>query len=141
MVRLALALALVTCSSPPHWPHASPAVAVLPDVPFAQLDHAQRIQFMKERVVPAMAPVFRAHDAKRFAQFGCATCHGEPADARRFEMPNPDLPELDLHDLARHEARDVEWMKTSVAPTMRGLLGADRFGCANCHPVATTADN
>src|SRR5437870_4825112 len=47
------------------------AAKPLPDVPFDNLDHDQRIQFMKEKVVPTMEPLFKAHDATKFADFGC----------------------------------------------------------------------
>src|SRR4051794_39313052 len=69
----------------------------LPDLPFDKLDHAQKIQFMTEKVVPAMEPLFKAHDAKDFADFGCKTCHDPKAIAKdEFKMPNPELPKLDF---------------------------------------------
>ena len=126
-------LVLLACSAPPQ--HATPpaAVAVLPDVPFALLDRAQRIQFMNERVVPELAPLFRAFDARRFADFGCATCHG---DDRTYAMPNPALPPLHA-DRARHDARTVAWMTDVIRPTMARLLGDDSLDCMRCHVRAT----
>lgn len=120
--------------------HRQRAREVLPDVPFALLDHDQRVQFMKERVVPVMKPLFVQHDAHEFADFGCKTCHSE---AGRFEMPNAELPRLDFTDMSKHDARDVEWMTTVVQPTMAKLLRVperspdrpDGFGCAHCHPL------
>ena len=36
----------------------------------------QQIAFMKERVMPAMAPVFKEHDPKAFEKFGCEIDRG-----------------------------------------------------------------
>src|SRR6185295_13736438 len=49
----------------------------------------QQAAFMKAKVVPAMGPVFQAHDGKKYAEFGCKTCHG-PA----FKVPKDFLPHL-----------------------------------------------
>src|SRR5262245_14918890 len=65
-----------------------------PDVPFEKLEHEQKIAFMKQKVVPAMKPIFQNHDAKDFAKFGCSTCHGAQAKEGHFDMPNPGLPKL-----------------------------------------------
>src|SRR5690349_2238439 len=48
----------------------------------------QRGRFMAEVVVPQMRPVFQGHDATRYAEFGCATCHGANAHDVGFRMPN-----------------------------------------------------
>jgi hypothetical protein len=117
------------------------ATAVLPDVPFEKLDHDQQIQFMKEVVVPKMAPLFQAHDAKEFADFGCKTCHGPGAEKGEFEMPNPGLPKLNFKDMSKHKPEDLEWMGKVIKPEMAKLLGEpeysestpDGFGCVHCH--------
>ena len=137
-----MAMLAISCSARPADVHRQRARAVLPDVPFALLDHEQRVQFMKERVVPVMKPLFQQHDAHEFADFGCKTCHSEDG---RFDMPNSELPVLDFSDMAKHEARDVEWMKTIIQPAMAGLLHVplrsedrpDGFGCARCHPIGS----
>lgn len=139
-----LLVAFAACSGPPVAPVArrpAPATEVLPEVPFAQLDHAQRLRFMKERVVPAMRPVFQRHDAERFSDFGCATCHGEAAKTGSFALPSPELPRLELGRLDAHEPEDVAWMKSEVLPEMARLLGvAPRaLGCAGCHPIVDRA--
>ena len=41
---------------------------------------------MKEKVTPAMAPLFQQHDASEFADFGCKTCHGPGAEKGEFEI-------------------------------------------------------
>ncbi|MFT2139538.1 hypothetical protein, partial [Bacillus cereus] len=68
------------------------ATAVLPDVPFEQLDHDQRIQFMKQVVVPTMKPLFQEHKPGQFAKFGCKTCHGDAADRGEFLLPSDMIP-------------------------------------------------
>src|SRR5262245_50650846 len=94
------------------------AVAVLPDVPFEQLDHDQKIRFMKQVVVPTMEPLFKRHDGQRYASFGCKTCHGPGADAGEYHMPNGELPRLNFADMSKFKPESVEWMKTEIKPTM-----------------------
>ena len=117
------------------------ATPVLPDVPFEKLDHDQQIQFMKEKVVPTMAPLFKDHDATKFAEFGCKTCHGQGAEKGEFDMPNPNLPKLNFADMSKHKKEDLEWMGKVIKPTMAKLLGEAEyspenpkgFGCVRCH--------
>jgi len=132
---------VAACAQPPSRPR-EPAVAVLPDVPFAELDHAQRVKFMTDRVVPAMQPVFQRHDAKRFAKIACETCHGKAARAGTFELPNADLPRL-TSDLAKFDPHDVEWMTKEVMPAMADLLARPVWStstpngltCLACHTM------
>lgn len=120
---------------------AGSAVAVLPDVPFEQLDHDQQIQFMKEKVVPTMGPLFKEHDAEEFAEFGCKTCHGPGAEQGEFDMPAAHLPKLNFGDMSKFDPKTVEWMGKVVKPTMAKLLGEAEyspenpkgFGCLQCH--------
>ncbi len=113
----------------------------LPDVPFESLDHDQRIQFMKEVVVPTMAPLFKNHDATKYAEFGCVTCHGEGAKEGKFDMPNEKLPKLFGPSMPKFKKEDVEWMGKEIKPTMAKLLREPEyseenpkgFGCLECH--------
>ena len=113
----------------------------LPDVPFEQLDHEQKIQFMKEKVVPTMEPLFKKHDAEEFADFGCKTCHGEGAAKGEFHMPNAALPKLFGPNMDKFKKEDVEWMSKEIKPTMAALLkepemtkdNPNGFGCLHCH--------
>jgi hypothetical protein len=124
-------------------PGSGSAAMVLPDVPFDKLDHDQQIEFMKVKVLPAMAPIFKGHDATKYAEFGCKTCHGPGAEKGEFEMPNASLPVLDFKDMSKFKKEDLEWMGTQVKPTMAKLLGEveytpetpDGFGCGHCHTV------
>src|SRR4051812_37318882 len=103
LVVIAAACGSAAPASPttPKGPEGTDAHAevVLPDVPFAQLDHAQQVAFMKQNVMPVMKPLFQRHDPKAFEKFGCSTCHGEQAKDGEFDMPNGKLPKLDFNDL------------------------------------------
>lgn len=117
------------------------AAVVLPDVPFEKLDHEQREEFMKQKVVPVMKPLFQSHDPKDFAEFGCQTCHGEQVKDDHFDMPNPKLPKLNMSDLSKFKKEDVEWMEKEILPTMAKILSepvqsqdnTKGFGCLECH--------
>lgn len=119
------------------------ATPALPDVPFDKLSHEQKAELMQDKVVPALEPVFKQHDAKRFAEFGCETCHGKGAEQRHFRMPNPELPQLS-RDMSKFKKEDIEWMATQVKPAMAKVLQLKEwtpedqtgFGCSGCHSVA-----
>lgn len=144
---LASLLAVAACGSKssstttPTGDTAGSASPVLPDVPFEKLDHDQQIQFMKEKVVPTMGPLFKEHDPKEFAEFGCKTCHGEGAEKGEFEMPSAHLPKLNFKDMSKFKKHDIEWMSTVIKPTMAKLLqeaeftpeNPEGFGCLHCH--------
>ena len=131
-------------STTPSTGDGSAAAVVLPDVPFDKLDHEQRIAFMKQKVMPAMTPIFQGHDPKDFAEFGCQTCHGPDAKEGHFDMPNPGLPKLNFKDMSNFKKDDLDWMAKQVAPTMANLLGEPLwspenptgFGCLACHTEA-----
>ena len=62
-----------------------------------------------------MKKVFQAYDAKAYAKFTCATCHGDGATDGKFKMPNAKLPKLpaptdraSFMALAQGEARRCE---------------------------------
>lgn len=119
----------------------SAVAKLLPDVPFEQLDHEQKIQFMKEKVVPTMGPLFQKHDPEEFADFGCKTCHGAGAEKGEFHMPNAALPKLFGPSMDKYKKEDVEWMGKEIKPAMAALLkepemtkeNPSGFGCLHCH--------
>lgn len=121
----------------------SAAAKPLPDVPFDSLDHEQRIQFMKEVVLPTMEPLFKGHDATKYAEFGCKTCHGPSAEQGKFDMPNEGLPKLFGPGMAKFKKEDLEWMGKEIKPTMAKLLKQTEyseanpkgFGCLECHTM------
>lgn len=119
-------------------------------VAWSEMTHEQKAEYMATVVVPRMRPLFQAFDAEEFAEFGCATCHGENAREVGFEMPNG-LHPLDPAQLpAMFQSDDPEvqrvaqFMGGQVVPTMAELLGQppydpethQGFGCLGCH--ATT---
>ena len=142
---VAAVLVLAACGSKTPSPAApgggGDATVAVPDVPFEKLDHDQQIQFMKEKVVPAMTPLFKDHDPKKFAEFGCKVCHGEQAKEGHFDMPNPKLPKLNFADMSKFKKEDIDWMHNEVWPTMGKLLRQELyskdnpkgFGCLECH--------
>lgn len=142
---IALVLLAACGSAPPATTTPPPTTTTaLADVAFDKLDHDQKIEFMKQKVVPAMKPLFQNHDATKFAEFGCKTCHGKDPEAAKFKMPNGDLPKLDFGDMSKFKPADIEWMKNDIMPTMAKTLGlpphsADNptgFGCLGCHTQA-----
>lgn len=131
--------------APTPTPTTEAAPKPLPNVPFDQLDQDQRAQFMKEKVVPAMKPVFQNHDAAKYAEFGCKTCHGKEAEKGHFDMPNMELPKIGKStDWSKFKKEDIDWMKKDVKPAMAKIIGEPEwspenpkgFGCAECHPSA-----
>lgn len=150
MKHLAYLLFLAACGSKSApattttTPPTEQAKVTLPDVAFDELDHDQKIEFMKQKVMPAMAPLFKGHDAEEFAEFGCKTCHGKQADQGHFDMPNPELPKLDFKDMSKWSKEELEWMGNEVKPTMAKLLSESEyspenptgFGCTHCHTAA-----
>ena len=82
----------------------------------------QQAAFMKAKVVPAMGPVFKEHDGKKYAEFNCKTCHG-PA----FKVPKDFLPHLTFKDGKIKEAADkpemAKFMMEKVTPAMVAAMG------------------
>ena len=102
----------------------------------------QQAAYMKAKVVPAMGPVFKEHDGKKYAEFGCKTCHG-PA----YKVPKDFLPHLTFKDGKIKEAAEkpemAKFMMEKVTPAMVTAMGAKPFdpqthtgfGCGGCHVV------
>jgi mono/diheme cytochrome c family protein len=131
-------------------PPAEPAPAPAPGAaakPFDQMSHDEQIAFMKDVVVPTMKPLFQAHDAKAFAEFGCVSCHGPGAKQGKFDMPTSALPKLDPKDgFAVHKKKTPEmmtFMMEKVLPEMAKTLNEPLydpatqkgFGCVGCHEL------
>ncbi len=153
-MRTALIVLLMACGSKSPAPattpppaNTPPAEVALPDVPFDKLDADQKHAFMKQKLMPQMKAVFQQHDAKKFGEFGCKTCHGKGAEEGHFDMPNPELPKLVVKELmagtSKYKKEDLEWMGKEVKPTVAKLLQLPEwtpdnpkgFGCGACHPM------
>ncbi len=110
------------------------------------MTHEQRGHFMAEVVMPAMQPLFQNHDSARYAEFGCATCHGANAREVNFAMPNGVHPLTHADIMATFQSQDpnATWMTQQVWPEMARLLDEPQFNpetstgfrCTNCHADA-----
>lgn len=110
---------------------------------FDSLSHDEQTDFMKKTVVPTMKPLFQKFDGKKFANFGCKTCHGKDPQKAKFKMPSPDVPALDFAALkaGKQEPKMAQWMGEVVKPEMAKLLKEPEyteanpkgFGCLECH--------
>jgi hypothetical protein len=99
--------------------------------------------FMKAKVMPEMGKVFKDHDATKYANFSCKTCHG--ADMK--PKPVQALPELHMKDgkLVENDKMPemVKFMHEEVAPKMAAVFGKEPydpktnsgFGCGGCHKM------
>jgi hypothetical protein len=106
----------------------------------------QRGHYMAEVVVPEMRTIFQEHDAERYADFGCATCHGANAHEVAFHMPNGVHPLDHATIMATFQSSDpnATWMTQHVWPRMAALIGEPQFDpqtgegfrCTNCHADA-----
>jgi hypothetical protein len=113
------------------------------DFDFDKLSHDDKVKFMKTKVMPAMKPAFQKFDSKEFASFTCKTCHGKDPQKVKYEMPNPELPQLDFEALkaGKGDQKMVEFMAKTVKPEMARLLERpemtetvhEGFGCLDCH--------
>lgn len=110
---------------------------------FDKLTHEEKMDFMKKQVVPTMKPLFIEFDKKKYANFGCKTCHGKDPVKAKYKMPNDSIAKLDFAKLkeGKQSPKAAEWMGKVVKPTMAKLLQMSEyteenptgFGCLHCH--------
>ncbi len=135
-------------SSAPAAPPSSQGATAAPatSVAWKDMNHEQRLDYMKKSVLPKMKDEFVAFDAKRYAEMNCATCHGDGAKDGTFKMPNPKLPKLPADEsgfkkLMEQKPEATKFMGGKVVPDMASLLGEapydqqthQGFGCFECH--------
>lgn len=117
-----------------------------PERPWTDMTFDERRRYMAERVLPTMAELFTAYDAERYADFSCATCHGDDARTVGYRMPNQ-LPGLwpsgtpEQRAMVQQHPDMARFMFSRVLPTMTELLGQPAwnnedktgFSCFSCH--------
>ena len=109
---------------------------------FDKLTYDEKRDFMRNHVVPTMKPMFQKFDGKKYAAFGCKTCHGKDPQGKKYKMPSADLPKLDFAAIqaGKQEPETAKFMAETVKPEMAKLLQqpemtetTDGFGCLECH--------
>lgn len=131
---------------PPEAVEPEEAPAEPPPPPkWADMDMDQKKSHMMKVVMPQMGKVFKDHDAKKYAEFSCATCHGPEAKEGKFDMPSAALPKLpakgDFKALTKKHPKVMEFMGTQVVPEMAKAIDMEPynpetntgFGCYGCH--------
>jgi hypothetical protein len=131
---------------PPAPPETQAAGAPATGVAWKDMNHGQRLEYMKKVVFPKMKDEFVGFDAKRYGEMNCLTCHGDGAKDGSFKMPNPKLPKLPgdeagFKKLTEQKPEMVKFMGGKVVPEMAKMLGEEPFspqthqgfGCFECH--------
>ncbi len=113
---------------------------------WADMDRPARLAFMQQQVMPELKSMFQEFDGERFAEFNCATCHGENMQEVDFAMPNGIAPLNPAHvpSMFQSEQPMAQFMVQRVWPRMTEMLGAEPynpetqegFGCFSCHGMA-----
>jgi hypothetical protein len=116
-----------------------------PAAPWSEMSHEDKEFDMIGRFLPIMGEYFREHDAERFENFQCESCHGTDMRERNFEMPSTQLPTVPLPgtpqyaSLQRGNAEMMRFMEEDVTPTMQTMLGMGAtFTCNGCHRLPNT---
>ncbi len=133
---------------PPQTPAAATtAAAAGTTLAWKDMNHDQRLDFMKTTVLPKMKAEFAAYDSKRFGNITCGTCHGDGAKDGSFKMPNPKIMPKIPNDkdgfakIMKDQPDAVKFMGGKVVPMMAQMLGEEPydmktgkgFGCHECH--------
>lgn len=136
-----------TGTGQPDGPDEGAAVAPMA---WADMNRDQKMQHMKDVVMPQMAKVFQAADAKKYAEMNCGTCHGPDAKkTSNYDMPTAALPKLNpAGSFKSHMDKHPEvtkFMMNTVVPEMAKSIDVEPYnpetnsgemGCFNCHMKA-----
>lgn len=116
-----------------------------PPSDFDAMSYDDQVYWMVSNVLPIAAEDFRTYDAERFPNMGCEGCHGDNAEAVRYQMPSAQLPRLPAPGSPQwtqmEQSPGFRFMADTVTPTMATLIGeeqysaqhTDGFGCFGCH--------
>lgn len=124
-------------------PTSAPAATPAPPISFHDMSNEQKIQHMKTTVMPQMSTVFQAADAKRYADFGCKTCHGEKKQDPHVVLPVLKLSGDGYKKLSASKPAVMKFMSEQVTPAMATAMREKPwdpatqkgFGCGGCHKV------
>ncbi len=108
-----------------------------PEIPWADKDHQQRMEYMGIYVLPKMSSVFESLKEDPSARFKCQNCHGDDMDAVNHEMPNDlyPLPAEGFYEAAlEYDEQTTKFMAEQVVSAMSEVLGQD-VNCLTCHPT------
>jgi len=101
-----------------------------------------QVAYMKANVAPRMSKVFKDHDAKKYGEFSCKTCHGPNGKEPKEFLPKLTMKGGNLTAFAEKPEMS-KWMHESVVPEMAAAMGQKPydpatktgFGCMGCHAV------
>jgi hypothetical protein len=123
---------------------ATPPATPPPATPagFDSLPKDKKVEIMMQKVVPNVGKVFKDKDAKKYAKFGCKTCHGD-AKEKSKDDPLKILPKL-TDKVMKAKPEMVKFMNDKVLPAMIDALGEKPydektktgFGCSGCHTMS-----
>jgi hypothetical protein len=124
-------------------PSAATATAAAPTGAFSTFTQEQKLQHMKTVIKPTMGKLFTAYDPKDFADFGCATCHGEKKQDTHQALPKLTLSGDGFKKLSTEKPAIMKFMAEQVTPAMATAMGEkpfdpathQGFGCGGCHTV------
>jgi hypothetical protein len=123
-------------------PTGAPEEVAAPATWSFDLPKPQAAAYMKKYVAPRLGKAFQAHDATKYASFGCKTCHGP-----EYKVPKDFLPKLTMQGGKLTAFADkpevAKFMHEVVVPEMAAALGQPPydpatqkgFGCTGCHSV------
>lgn len=107
-----------------------------PGVAWADKNRQQRMETMGLVVFPSMKEAFAGHDAERFGDFKCQTCHGDDAKDVDYKMPNAVTPLSKDDPVGDGNGIDeamTKFMMESVVPKMKEHLEGAEVNCHSCH--------
>ncbi len=108
-------------------------------VQWASKNRDQRLTWMGTEVFPTMAKLFQEFDPDRYkGKFRCETCHGENYSRVDYKMPHALFPMDPKNPISEKDsnpelAKYAKFMKETVLPEMKRLMGKDNITCNYCH--------